>query len=205
MAPNTNDMVVFNMPDGTKVSNDPRFDRQKAVQEALKSTPNKGDAGITHEEQVAQTQVEHPASLNSGQPGVGENPAPEDPTEDLHGPLGSPAQISQREDAKKAKEEGASPRNTSVKDPTPVDSNEAVKAVRAKAAKRHAAAQESLKEAGEEEGDPNQPYSEWSAKQLKAEVAKRNADGRSEEEMIDTKGVTKKSELAELLEADDEE
>lgn len=195
------DIVHFLMPDGTKVSNDPRFDQDEARQKVLESTPNTGTIGFGVDEEKAQTQVEHPASLNSGQPGVGENAVPEDPTADLHGVLGSPAQQIQKEDAKTAAEAGASPAETSTPDPEPVDSNAAVLAVRQEKADKAAAA---LEAAGEEEGDPDVPYAEWTAKQLKAEVAKRNAeDDRAEEDQIDIAGLKKKSEIAELLDADD--
>lgn len=62
-----------------------------------------------------------------------------------------------------------------------------------------------LAEAGEDEGDPNVPYAEWTAKQLKAEVAKRNAqEDRADEDQIDIAGLKKKSEIAKLLDEDDE-
>lgn len=205
MAPqNTEGMVVFLMPDGSKVSNDPGFDQAQAMEEMLASKPNTGDIGIPHEEQVAQTQVTRVASLQSTQPGVGENATVDDPTTDLHGVLGSPAQQRQTEDAQKAKEAGASPSSTSVDDAEPVDSNAAVlearkelEARRAKAAKAEAA----LGEDGP--GDPEKPYTEWTAKQLKAEVAKRNAEEGREAQIELKQGMTKAN-VAELLQADDD-
>lgn len=196
----SNDIVHFLMPDGTQVSNDPRFDQDKAAQAVIESTPNTGTVGFGVEEEKAQTQSEHPASLNSGQPGVGENAVPDNPTKDLHGVLGSPAQQLQKEDAKAAADAGASSRETSTPDPEPVDSNAAVLALRKEKASKAKAA---LEEAGEEEGDAEKPYSEWSAKQLKAEVARRNADGRDEEDLIKVSGL-KKSEVAALLTAEDD-
>lgn len=198
----SDDIVHFLMPDGTKVSNDPSFDMAKARQEMLDATEYTGSEGVPRNEIDAQTQVTHVASLNSAQPGVGENSAPADPTTDLHGPLGSPAMQRQTDDLAKAQADGASPAKTSVKDAEPVDSNEAVLEARAAAKARAEAAQAALEEAGEEPGDPEVPYSEWSAKQLKAEVAIRNAD-RAEEDQLETKGLKKKSELADLLDADD--
>lgn len=195
-----NDTVYFLMPDGTKVSNDPSFDQAKAREKVLDSTPNTGTAGVGVDEEQAQVQTEHMASLNSGQPGVGPNAVPEDPTKDLHGVLGSPAQQIQKEDAKTAAEAGASPKSTSTEDPEPVDSNEAVLALRKEKADRTQAA---LEAAGEEEGDPDVPYSEWTAKQLKAEVAKRNADPtRDEADQLDITGMKKKAEIVKLLDED---
>ncbi len=200
----TDDMVVFLMPDGTKVSNDPGFGLREALHEQLDATENMGDVGIHPEDQKAQTQVEHMASMNSAQPGVGENPAPDDPTTDLHGPLGSPAMQRQVDDAMKAKEAGADPSSTSVDDAEPVDSNQAVFDQRAKRQAAAEKAQEALEEAGEDPGDPEQEYSEWSAKQLKAEVAKRNAQAdRPEEYQIKFEGKATKATVAEALDADD--
>lgn len=195
----SNDMVKFLMPDGTEVSNDPRFGLEEALQKQLESTEYTGNAGIPNDEFKAQTQVEHMASLNSGQAGVGENATPEDATRDLHGPLGSPAQQIQKDDVKQAKEEGGSPASTTVDDAEPVDSNQAV--LDARKAKAEAA-KAALEAAGEEEGDPNVPYSEWSAKQLKNEVAKRNA-ARDSDNQLSLKGLKKKEEVAALLEDDD--
>lgn len=199
----TKDMVKFLMPDGTEISNDPRFNIAEMREEVLAARPNKGDVGITEDEQKAQTQVEHPATLNSGQPGVGENAVDEDPVKAAHGVLGSPAQQRQEEDVKKAQEAGATPHNTSVEDPEPVDSNEKVEEARkaqVEAREKALKAQESLGDEGP--GDPSQPYSEWSGKQLKAEALRRNAE-RGEADQLDLSGVTRKSQLAKLLEEDD--
>lgn len=198
------DMVTFLMPDGSEVSNDPRFDMVKAQEEALASRQNTGDIGVPEDEQIAQTQRLHAATLNSAQPGVGENPAPEDPVKDAYGPLGTPAQQRQKEDMAQAKELGGDPSNTAVEDDEPVDSNEEVLKVRAerqKAIERAAKAEEDLGEDGP--GDPEKPYSEWSGKQLKAEALRRNAE-RPADQQIELKGVRKSSQLAELLEKDDE-
>ena len=198
------DMVKFLMPDGTEVSNDPRFGLEEALQKQLESEPYRGDAGVPDDEQAAQTQVTHVASMNSGQPGVGENAVPEDPTKDLHGPLGSPAQQRQTEDVQKAKEAGASPRSTSVEDPEPVDSNKAVLEARKAKEERMKKAMKAESKLGDEgPGDPNQPYSEWSSAQLKAEALRRNAE-RDEGDLIDLEGISKKSQLAERLEQDDQ-
>lgn len=198
------DMVTFLMPDGTEVSNDPEFGLKKALQEQLDSTEYSGDAGIPEDEQKAQTQVERMASLQSGQPGVGENATVDDPVKDAYGPLGTPAMQRQEEDVKKAQEAGASPKSTSVEDPEPVDSNEKVAEAREAKKKAREAARKAMEKLGEEgEGDPEKPYSEWSAAQLKAELLKRNA-GRDEADQIDTKGLKNKGDVAKALEADDE-
>lgn len=198
-----NDMVKFLMPDGTEVSNDPRFGLEEALQDIEDSTEYKGDAGIHPDDQKAQTQVEHMDALNSGQPGVGENAVPDDVVRNLHGPMGSPAQQQQVDDMQKAQDAGASPDSTSVDDDEPVDSNEAVLTARAERQDRARKAQEALEKAGADRGDPDKPYSEWSGPQLKLEIALRNAEeGRAEEDIITM--PKKKSEAAELLEQDDQ-
>ena len=199
------DMVMFQMPDGTKVSNDPRFDLDEAMSKSLASRPTTGSVGPTWDEQNAQIIAEKLASLQSGQPGVGENATVEDPTRDLHGVLGSPAQQRQTEDVKKAQEAGASPASTSVEDDEPVDSNQRVMEVRkAKDEAREAYAKAIEKLGDEGEGDTNKPYSEWSGKQLLAEVKKRNADpDRAEEDQLKLES-RKKDDAVALLEADDQ-
>jgi hypothetical protein len=200
----TDDIVYFLMPDGTKVSNDPRFDLQETLQEISDNTEYKGDAGIDFEDQTAQTQVLHPDPLNSGQPGVGENAVPDDVVRNLHGPMGSPAQQRQTEDMAKAKEAGATPDSTSVEDDEPVDSNEAVLQARAARQDRQRKAQEALEAAGEDAGDPDESYDKWSAKQLKLEVAKRNAEpDRADTYMLDLQKGMKKGDVVEMLDADD--
>lgn len=198
----TDDMVVFLMPDGTEVSNDPRFGLEEALQKQLDSTEYKGDEGIHPDDQEAQTQVTHMASINSGQPGVGENATVDNPTEDLHGPLGSPAQQRQSEDAAKAEEAGGSPQETTVQDPEPVDSNEAVMQARARRQKRRDDLMAKMEEAGDEPGDPNVPYSEWKPQQLKLEIMTRNAT-RDEAGQIKLEKGSKKDDAVAALEADD--
>lgn len=203
----TKDIVFFLTPDGTKVSNDPRFDQEEMLEEVLNSRPNRGDMGIPEPEQKAQTQVEKVASINSTQPGVGENATVEDPVRDAHGPLGTPAQQIQKDDVKQAKEDGADPFNTSTDDDEPVDSNEKVLEVRKEVEEAREALQKSAAALGDdEEGDPDEPKSEWSAKQLKHELAKRNlARQEAGEEPLSTQGVKKKSDLAALLDQDDQD
>lgn len=196
------DIVYYLMPDGSKVSNDPRFDLQAALEEQLSSRPNTGDVGITPQEFTAQTQTEHPANLNSGQPGVGENAVPDDPADYIPN-VGTPAMRMQKDDLAEAREAGADLTNTSTKDPAPVDSNAAVEAARkAKEEADEAVAKARAKLGEEDPGDPEVAYSEWSAGQLRFEVARRNAE-RDEGAKIDTSGVKKKSQLAALLDEDD--
>jgi hypothetical protein len=196
-----NDMVTFLMPDGTKVSNDPRFGLEEALQEQLDATPYSGDAGISLTDQEAQVDNIVTPAPQSGQPGVGEKAVAEDPM-DYIPPVGT-GMNTDPEAVKLAKEAGGSPVSTSVKDPEPVDSNAKV----LKAREAEAARQEALKKAqdklGEgEPGDPSVPYSDWTAPQLKLEVARRNAD-RGDDAQLDMTGMTKKSQVAELLEQDD--
>lgn len=199
----TKDMVVFLMPDGTKVSNDPRFGLEDALQKMLDSHENKGDMGVHFDDQKAQTQVEHVANLQSGQPGVGENATVEDPVRANYGPMGTPAQQRQVDDYQQALDEGASPHSTSVEDDEPVDSNEAVKEaqkLRQEQAKKLAKAEANLDKDGP--GDPEKPYTQWTAAQLKHEVARRN-EGRPEGEQLSMKGLKKKAAVAKLLKRDD--
>jgi hypothetical protein len=199
---NTDDMVYFQMPDGTKVSNDPRFGLEEALQKQLDGTEYKGDAGIHPDDQSAQTLIERPATMNSAQPGVGENDRPDDIEDDMYGPLGSPAQQRQKEDAAQAAADGASPHNTSTEDPEPVDSNEEVLQRRARRQKRRDDLMEKMEQEGEEPGDPEQPYSEWRVQQLKLEILRRNAD-RDEADQITLEKGAKRDDAVEALEADD--
>lgn len=191
------DIVYFLQPDGSKVSNDPRFDMEQAREDMLASVPNRGDVGITRPELEAQTQAFHMANLQSTQPGVGENATPDDPDE-LLPTLGSGAQV-QREDVKEAQETGATPPTAE----TP-DSNEAVLKVREERAAAQEKAAEAMAKLGEDgPGDPEVPYAEWKGNQLKAEVYRRNAERENEEDRISLAGVTKKLQVAELLDEDD--
>lgn len=204
MSEDTKDMVTFLMPDGTEVSNDPRFGLEEALQKQLDSREYGGDAGIPADEQEAQTQITHLASIQSGQPGVGENATVEDPVKDAHGPLGSPAQQRQTEDVQKAAEVGGTPQETAVEDPDPVDSNEAVlsqRKAKADAAEKFRKAQEKLAAADEEPGE-GEPSTDWTGNQLKAEVAKRNADGREEDDFLVIKKGMKKDDVVKMLEED---
>lgn len=202
----TQDMVYFLLPNGDKVSNDPRFGLEEALQEQLDKTPNTGDVGIPHDEMLAQHQAQHLADINSGQPGVGDNATVEDATAAKYGPLGSPAQQRQVMDRERAEELGGSPDETAVPDPEPVDSNEEVLKVREAREEARRKAQKAQEALGEEgAGDTDKPYSEWNQKQLKAEVAKRNAAKvEAGEEPLELKKGMKIADVAEMLDADDE-
>ena len=188
------DMVKFRMPDGTMVSNDPRFDLDAAMAKSLENTAQRGSEGPTWDEQQAQI-------LSAGRP----EQSTGDPTRDLHGPVGSPAQITQKEDAEAAAAAGASPSNTSVDDADPVDSNEEVAKVRESlAADQEAQARAEAKLGDDGPGDPDVAYEDWTGKQLLAEVARRNAqEDRDEEDRIEAKKGMKKADVADLLYADD--
>lgn len=200
----SDNMVTFLMPDGTEVSNDPKFGLQEALEKSINATPNTGDVGVSDAEQKAQTQVERPASMNSSQPGVGENSGPEDPIRDAFGPLGSPAQQTQKDDAAQAADSGADANSTSVEDDEPVDSNAAVFAVREANEAARTKYQKAVDALGDDgPGTYDEPYSEWSGKQLKAEVARRNADGRGEESYIKLTSGMNKGDVGGLLDQDD--
>lgn len=204
MSEDTKDMVYFLMPDGKKVSNDPRFGLEEALQEQLDSREYNGDAGVPLDEQKAQVSVERLASIQSGQPGVGENATVDDPVKDAYGPLGSPAQQVQKEDVKEAKEAGADASNPAIPPEEPVDSNEAVEQARKARKEAQEAARRALEKLGDDgPGDPEQPYSEWTGNQLKAEALRRNAE-REQGDQLDLTGIRKKSQLVELLEKDDD-
>lgn len=191
------DIVYFNMPDGSKVSNDPRWlndNQAKALEHALDVTPNRGNAGTPDEEQAAQVGG-GVAPGQSGQEGVGES-ATATLDQMLAGQI--TGAVMQPGDSDLARAAGATPDDPLVSPPETPDSNEAVMAAREKAAKAAAA----LEEAGEEPGDPDVAKSEWTAKQLKAEVLSRNAS-RPPDAQIDLTGVKRKSDLVEVLEADD--
>jgi hypothetical protein len=171
-------MVTFLMPDGTKVSNDPRFD----LEEALRHSSY---------EQEAQTSAVHTAELQ-------ENKGPEDPN-DLIPTLGTGQQV-QKDDVKEAAETGATP--PTAENP---DSNEKVAEARKAAEDAQQAllkAQEKLDEDGA--GDPNVDMDEWTSAQVMYELRRRNAaKADAGEPLIDLTGVSKKSQVVELLREDD--
>lgn len=201
----TKDVVYFELADGTQVSNDPRFDPDEMRLKMLEAKPNSGDVGIHAAEFEAQTQVVHPATMNSGQPGVGENAVPDDLIKEMHGPEGPVAHRIQKDDAALAREVGGDPYSTTVEDPEPVDSNEAVLEVRGEKEELRQAALDAAAGLDEEDvqgGD--KPYEEWSGNQLKAEVARRNAERLNEQgNPIELKRGMKKSDVAKLLREDD--
>ena len=202
------DIVYFLMPDGTKVTNDPRVSSMEQLEEMLAAIPNSGDVGVHEAEQKAQSQLGGAATLNSGQPGVGENAVPDDITGYLPDRLGTAAMQRQATpeaelDVKKAEAAGGSLESTTVEDPEPVDSNAAVLEIQEEKEEVRKAALKAA-EALTDEPDPDTPMDDWTGAQLKAEALKRNAAYvNAEEEPIDLTGVKKKAQLVELLKGDD--
>lgn len=192
-------IVTFQMPDGTEVSNDPRWVaemQQEAMEAALEATPNSGVATPHPDDELAAVGGGVGAP-QSGQPGVGEAATFDNPDDALGAKL--TGRVLSTGDARLAEDEGNSPSSPRSTPPEPVDSNARVQEARDRREAQRQAAMEALAEAGQEPGDHDKPYEEWTAKQLKAEVAARKARG----EDIDVKGVKKKDELAaRLREAD---
>lgn len=192
-------IVIFKMPDGTAVSNDPSWHGlDEARKKVLASREYQGHAGIEDDEMLAQTLTDNPATLNSGQPGVGEHSVPEDSREYSSTAgrealrLSDPAKFAELEAAGWPVPEG----------PEMPDSNEAVLEARKVKAEK---AQAALETANQEPGDPDIPYEDWTAKQLKAEVASRNAQSdRAEEDQLKIPSGAKKPDVVALLEDDDE-
>lgn len=121
----SDDIVKFHMPDGSEVSNDPRWLAQQAADAAnqlLDSVPNTGNAGIPDEEMRAQLGGGL-APGQSGQPGVGESPTAT--VEEMTAGKVTGA-VMQTSDAETARERGADPVNPAVTPPEPKDSNEEV-------------------------------------------------------------------------------
>lgn len=189
-------VVFFEMPGGHKVTNDARynmFNDEDAREEYLASFADRGRVGSTPEEVAAQTgHGEHP--LQSGQDGDFE-------VDDLavDGRTVNP------DAADAARDAGNTPNDPKVIREVS-DSNEAVMAVREAEAKRQEAQAEAagaLAAAGGDEGDG--PYEGRTGKQLKAVLARRQAErAAAGEDPIDTAGVTKKAQLAALLRQDDD-
>lgn len=196
-----NDVVTFLLPDGTEVSNDPRWlaeEGRTAMEVAIDSVPNTGKEGSTEAEQSAMMGGGMSAP-QSGQPGVGEHAVEEDPN--AYGRAGVQSGMSlQLDDAAHAKEQGFSPASPGVEAPEPLDVNAAVQEVREKAAAEREAqveAQNALSQ--EDRADLDTPYEEWTGKALTAEIKRRRASGRE----VPMDGRKKPDAIA-ALEADDE-
>jgi len=193
----SDDIVKFLMPDGTEVSNDPRWAAEKMAQaqeDLLGSVPNTGNAGIPDREMAAQTGGGL-APLQSGQPGVGENATIENP-DTAYDTTGG--RLLQREDRQAADNAGVNPATDGVE---VEDSNEKVLDSRDELEKAQEEAASAQAELASEETDTSKPYSEWSSAALKAEVKRVNAErAEAGQEPLDTSGVRKKSELVSLLE-----
>lgn len=192
-------MVIFTMPDGTAVSNDPEWHGlDEARKKVLASQAYLGHAGIENDDLLVQTQTDHPAPLNSAQPGVGDHATPDDARAEFSSMAGrealklsDPVRYAELEAAGWPEPDG----------PELPDSNEEVlKAREVKAEK----AKKALEESGAQPGDPDVPYEDWTGPQLKAEITARNAEpDRAEEDQLKPTSK-KKADAAALLRADDE-
>ena len=193
------DIVKFLMPDGTEVSNDPRWVAEQgktAMEAALEVTPNRGKEGPTPEEQAA-TMGGGVSTPQSSQPGVGEHAVEEDPNK--YGAGDVSGRLVQRDDREFANEHGFSASEPGVESPEAMDVNKAVQEVREKEAQRLEELNEARNALLEEDPDyRGKPYSEWTAKQLTNEVKMRRAQG----EDIQFEGKSKKDAVAALEAAD---
>lgn len=195
----SSDIVKFRMPDGTEVSNDPRWlaeQKMTAQQVALGATPNTGTVGIPDAEMAAQIGGGM-APGQSGQPGVGEAAVASE-EELAAGRLDGRVVNLDLADSgdNSSNEEG---------DPKP-DSNEAVLAAReakAEADEKAAKALQKLADKDQEPGDPDKALGDWTAAQLSFEIARRNQE-RDADDMIDSSNAKRKSDLVTLLEQDNE-
>ena len=200
MSDDNNDIVMFLNPDGSEFSNDPRWVAEKmaeAREEMLNAKPNTGNMGIPDNEMAAQVGG-GVAPLQSGQPGVGENATLDNPDTAFDTTGG---RLLQLDDRKAADEAGLNP---ATDGPEIEDSNEKVldaREAKEEADAKYAEAQAKLAESDEAEA-PDKPLSEWSTPQLKAELARVNAErAAAGQEPLDSKGIRKKSDLASLLES----
>lgn len=177
------DIVFFLMPDGTKVSNDPRWlmDQGKSLAELLvEGTPNTGHATPhAEDEEIAKGQTDASNSFGNFAPVTG--------------------RMLQHED-RKAANEGEYDENNPEFTAEPIDINERILEARKNREEAALAEYEARAEAGDEDaGDPSKPYSEWNAAALKSEVKRRRAAGRN----IDLPGKAKKADVEAALQADD--
>lgn len=180
----SDDIVKFFLPDGTEVSNDPRWlagNQARALEEALEATPNTGNAGIPDDEQAAQLgHVSTAGTLTHEQNVAGQV-------------TGAVVQVG---DAALAREAGYDATQPAIIPPAPDDSNEAVLAAREaaeKAAKEYAdAVAAQAAEAAEGSDDAEEkPLTEMTGAELKAKAKELN---------LDISGLTKKAQLVELIE-----
>lgn len=196
----SDNIVKFRMPDGSEVSNDPRWVQEqmaKAQEELLASRPNSGNVGIPDDEMAAQI-GRGVAPLQSGQPGVGDKAVIENPDKAFDKVGG---RLLQTSDKDTADQHEVNPATDGEEVP---DSNEAVLARREAKEKAQADYAAAMAQLGDDAPQEGQPYSEWSGPALKAELKRRNAMREAEGvEPIDTSGVRRKAALAELLEEDD--
>lgn len=156
-----NDIVYFELPNGEKVSNDPRFKLAEMRQRMLDSQLHDGYA-TPHPSDVQVASVPDQSVLDNRVRGI-----------DL-----------QHADREHAEERGLlDPEEKAARTPQGVDSNEAVEAERERRAEEAAEAAEadeerlkSVLEADSEEEEPEDDFSTMSAEDLKAEAKKRSIE-----------------------------
>lgn len=171
------DTVYFLLPDGTKISNDPRFPLAEMRARVLTARPHSGVEAFRD----AEVKVATAGSSDTSQEGVG------DASDVLQGR--QDGRTLQHRDRILAEMTGVNSRNPATQVEPKIDANEEVL---------------KLREDEEPETDLDQlqgkSYDEWSSTDLKSEVKRRREAGRE----IDTSGVTRKAQLASLLREDDE-
>lgn len=174
MPTKADDIVVFQLPDGTEVSNDPRWHTQKMYEQmeaaVMENSPHTGVATPS----TSQMQQHVLAPPQSGQPGVG--PA----AVGVGDRADSGASLQPGEDGYVHPEQGRAAAHTdNAGAVSPFESDD----------------DEDLDDESEDK-----PYDEWSGKELTAEVKARRKLGRD----IDLSGGKKKPDVIAALEADDE-
>lgn len=174
-----NDIVTFLMPNGTEVSNDPRFmsERERRAAEIEDLGPHDGKVGYTEEELIAGTlRGMQLAPLQSGQEGVGENAVPEGlPSDSIPGLTGRDVQehrdVLMQADV--AQDRGVDPTTETVSEEEVVDSNAEVLRTRQEAAERRQAVPipgGNADDQNEEAPEPGVPVDDWTVPQLKREA-----------------------------------
>jgi hypothetical protein len=179
------------MPDGTKVSNDPRFDLEEALQGSSNPEPNRGDVGDPR----ATSRRPRPPSAHRRPAGNNGPRRPQRP--DPHAGNGSAGPEGRRQGGRRDWRHSPHAENP--------DSNEEGRGGPQGRRGRPAGiakAQEKLDEDGA--GDPNVDMDEWTSAQVMYELRRRNAaKADAGEPLIDLTGVSKKSQVVELLREDD--
>jgi hypothetical protein len=175
MPTKADDIVTFLMPDGTEVSNDPRW-AQKMMEDEIRQSMLGEHTGVATvpDDDLQQKGLVAP---QSGQPGVGPAAVGAGPREG-----GTGAELQPAEDGFVHPEQGRAAAHTGNDGAvSPFDSDD------------------SEDEEVDDEGE-DQPYTEWTKKELAAEVKARLKLGRD----IDLSGGKTKDDVIAALEADDE-